>query len=163
MSSNLTQGNEITTSIVGDGTDTGASEQKRPDWIDLIPLEYAKLGNLSKAAYSVGIDPSQVYRYKAKHPEFAEELKACERVIGDTHLERATEIAFNDKHQTSGVMTMFLLKRYHPEFRDSPQINTGAQDNRTINILIASDGGKGKLEELMQGGRMGIEQSNETE
>lgn len=89
---------------------------------------YINKRNLKQACESLDIGYSTVYDWIGKDSDFKSKFEHAQRIIGDSYIQTANKIADNTKHPMSATMNMFMIKRYHPEFRDNYQLQETITD-----------------------------------
>lgn len=105
--------------------------------------------SLSAAAEAVGVHPSTAWRWMNEDAAFKAEILQRQRAVGDKYQENCDRIANDPKHGMSGTMNIFMLKRFHPEFRENYNQGPSMQDNRQIHIHL-QDGTEEDRERLQR-------------
>lgn len=120
---------------------------------ELLIEKLVELRTLSKAAKACDVPESTAYMWLHDDPEFKQKYEIALRRVGDSYIDLGDKYAHDPDHPMSGAMTMFFIKRYHPEFRENPKAIPAIQDNRTVNILVQSEETKTQVERLISGQR----------
>lgn len=97
-------------------------EAIRQDKKEAILAAYVETRNLLEACKQLSIGYSTVWYWINQDADFKREYEAANRAIGDQYLDQARAIASDIKHKDCAITNMFMIKRYHPEFRDQTQV-----------------------------------------
>ena len=96
-------------------------------------LDDCKEKTLSSAARKVGVSPTKTYQWLKTDDNFRDQVKQARKVLGDKLIEELLSVS-PDAKMPAVTAKIFLIKGFHPEFRDSYKV-VEFKDERAIALL----------------------------
>ena len=101
---------------------------------------YRKLGGKYTAAESIGVAPSTIWRWEKDDEKFRNDILDVEELDTEELEAKARERAV----EKSDLLTMFLLKKRKPEYRDNSSLEISGKGGGPIEVSVINYAGAAK-------------------